>query len=570
MVLRVWIISAIVAVPPMQSTPEKTQYDGVGTLNFFKDDAEHHVPVVQFLKPESPTIGPASHDERIQWSDWFWDRMFPDEHARLHRNISTGYWTDHFVGLGSRSQIFASIAATITRKTGHKVTLPPTHSMTELSATRRGLLKTLPASHGPQHLYDDIRRRLPGDVLESLKAMKPHGKSLLVSKKHANTKMCALVSQSFTERRAECCSAPCELCGSLCPTICKPIDGTPEWWSGCSAGVPCVDCSQMNQLNPGDAGRAVSASHTFYEERSCANEDLIFVECTRKSNAAAQLKRACPSYDVKRCFLDGKMTGDSYPRPRMTAVALHPRVGLVRELEPYLQRAGATPPFPLAGFFDSTAEEHAVQLEHLAQKRVVPVSGELSYEDTWMPSQRAYFQEYLEYFDRRISQGYMLPTDTKIDDLDHTPRASWGRAVADTGNNNMLSAITHGTIVNCDTKQQMTCFDLARIHTWPTTKNQIEQVNGLFDFMDCIKKKIITPSDLMALIGDGWVLRTIGSFLMFILGNMEFKEQHRPVIALTPSPPRRKRQRPTTPGSPDSVLTITISSDSESEMVSSG
>lgn len=557
---------------PMIASPEKFEVDGVGKLQLDWSDTADMVPTTQFLPSKPLTMGPRTQTERLSWSDWLWNRLEPDEQERLHRNIGHSEWVDHFVSYGSRTQIFEQIRKTCNANMPEPVDPAPTFSMTELSPTRRAALKRMAPAHLPKHLFEDIHSRVPTGLMRRMKEHAPSSDSLLIAKKHANHTMANILTEAYDHKPEDFKFAFCQMCNTVCPVVpeCKPVDKFPVHWRGASGGVPCTDHSAMNQGSPGDGGGAFGASQLFFDERAHAQEDYILVECTKKSNAASDLQRSCPGHSVTRVVLDGGPLGDSYARQRMVALGTSPRVGMVRPINTFLQRVHTTPCFPLADFFSSSPEEIQLELEDLATRRVVPVGSDLTFQDTWLPSQKDYFEQYRREFVKRLNLGFLFEDDTKIADLDHRPCASWGRSTADTGvgRANMFTVIKHGTIVNMDTLDQMTCFDLARVHCWPISDIERARHGSVLNLFDCVKNGIITCRDLSAMVGDSWVLRTIGLFMMFTMANMEFKDAHSDKIPLTVTPKKRRRvddAETVDTTSPNSIMTVEISSDSDGE-----
>ena len=102
MLLFVAISGLVPLQVAMQASPEKVVPDGVGKLDLFADDHEFHVPTLEFVKPgDRGRLGPATQWQRLDWSGWMWEHMYDDERHRLVRNLGTGIWNDHFVGMAT-------------------------------------------------------------------------------------------------------------------------------------------------------------------------------------------------------------------------------------------------------------------------------------------------------------------------------------------------------------------------------------------------------------------------------------------------------------------------------------
>ena len=165
-----------------------------------------------------------------------------------------------------------------------------------------------------------------------------------------------------------------------------------------------------------------------------------------------------------------------------------------------------------------------------------------------------------------MREGKFLPSDTKIVDLNQTCK-SWGRTVVDTGDptKGMFTLVKHGTIVNVDTLEQMTSFDLVRMHGWPVSEEHRETFGCIHDFHSLVEDNIVTMKELASLVGDGWVIRTIGLFVMWVEANLVLKDKHRDEIPATPSSSKKRRKiaTPQSDASPNCVMTIELSSDSD-------
>ena len=89
-----------------------------------------------------------------------------------------------------------------------------------------------------------------------------------IAKEHANHQICCSIQQAYKDEPGVFSMAYCDICKHDCPVDASPVDGsTPYRWRGVPGGIPCIDCSQMNQQSPGDGGSAKPASDIFFSER---------------------------------------------------------------------------------------------------------------------------------------------------------------------------------------------------------------------------------------------------------------------------------------------------------------
>ena len=281
------------------SSPEKQHPDGVGVLPLTHTFEHGGIDDVEVrMRDEIVGGGPVPQTERLQWADWLWDRLRDDEKDNLVVRSGTGTWVDHFVGLASRSQIQLQIETTIGKMTGKLPTHRPSYSFTELDTTRRAVLKHMLPKFLPGHMFGDICNRLPDDLQQWLKKETPEKPSLLAAKKLRNREMASHLQAEYTARPWDfshaksdlhedglCCVVP----GADSHNCCKPSHDSSSGWSGASAGIPCIDVSQMNKSSPGDGGTSYLPVQLFFQERVEYQEDVILLECTRRSKAKTTL-----------------------------------------------------------------------------------------------------------------------------------------------------------------------------------------------------------------------------------------------------------------------------------------
>jgi hypothetical protein len=494
------------------------------------------VASIAFTVPLQPHSAPEDRRSRLAWAPHVWQGLQPDQRDRLQRNLARLNTKSFFSGMGTMQQIFFMIVWFM-RSIGLDVPNVPETNSTELNATRRRLLCSLPECHRAHHVHSDILHRLPQDLRRRCLAAQLDKTSCGGARRLQNLTLREEIKSFFracprgVERYGHCV-----LHDRRCPLMnLSPfnpsgiIDLDPEddeaspsssTLSFVGAGAPCTDSTCWSPGALGDAGPTFLPTETFLNER---DEDVVYVECA-PGWSSELVQQALPQSRVARIMLDGKEMGMQYNRRRSGTIAIGPRVVLTADLHDFLKICGRECATPLSPDDHLWCNPDDVNFEkaELAKKRLPPHEeyvcvDDVSWIDLVLPSQVQRLQGYRERHQQQLREGRCVNSARRIWDLDQNPHGRPREGAPD----KLPCFIKHGTLWCSDLDRPMMALEQAEAHGWPIDDDHINEFGAIVNLRAQLRTSTLSHRDLVSMIGDSWSIPMQGSFFMFLLSIIE-------------------------------------------------
>lgn len=138
-----------------------------------------------------------------------------------------------------------------------------------------------------------------------------------------------------------------------------------------------------------------------------------------------------------------------------------------------------------------------------------------------LPSQKRRLEKYMDMENAIRASGKSFSDDYVAVDLDHEPskRARISRSSKLT-HSTMCCCIGHGCIWSVTDRKWMTTAGWARLHCYPMNdvEHGISPVPVRLDKL--MEQGLVNASEVKNMIGNGWHLRSLGQFLMWILASV--------------------------------------------------
>ena len=595
MVLTAAVGSSVIG--GLQASPERCQPDDLWKLTVpaFDDPTmiAAEIDFTMFAAPVSPTEGPRTHLQRLEWAQQLWDALEPLQRDVLCDHLRHASWVDHFSGIGCRTQMVIQICKVVADKTGVDFDSLSVRAFTdtEIDTNKRRFTNAFAPPFRAMHEMDDITRRL-GHAMKCKvdQALKKTRGSTMQARRLNNQllvdEIVAMYNSPDAQTRRSLLCAPCckHLTKPLCPVSPYQIDDDvemdPRTLSIVTGGPVCHEVSAMGKMM-GDAGLSHVATKMFVEEVGLTKPDICMVECTPRWPCALLSSVLEPlGYNVQKVHLCGNDVGDVYNRPRLGAVATSPDMHFLKPLSSFLQQAGSyvSEELTLGSFWCASPEELEIGMLDLRRLRGKPrpTTDEQFYDwdEILLESHARRLVAYGQQRDLLISQGKMARTDDFICDLDQNPEAGRGRS-CHPGSKGMMTFTRHGTLWHWHLRRPLLGVETMRVHCWPIETEHIDTVGAACSVMDLVRNGTVHPRELHAFVGDSWHLRVQGLWLMWVLSNVINGRIGEVPRSLQLETPQKKKSRsvespggdsqssvhPTTrtPPSRDSELAICIS-----------
>ena len=201
---------------------------------------------------------------------------------------------------------------------------------------------------------------------------------------------------------------------------------------------------------------------------------------------------------------------------------------LVEDLADFYKVCGFDAGFSFEYLFDSPQDLSDLERAEFENTRVHAVpehDGPVDWEELLLPSQRSRLERYNDLHRHRLSNGRTFSDEFVTYDLDHEPckraRLSKTGGVC-TGNQGCL--ISHGCIWSPGKKCWLQASGWARAHVYPVTAAEFQCVEFPLDIAKLLRSETLSSAEVKSMIGNGWHLRSMGLFLMYLLGSIQPRE----------------------------------------------
>ena len=192
-------------------------------------------------------------------------------------------------------------------------------------------------------------------------------------------------------------------------------------------------------------------------------------------------------------------------------------------------------------FMDNMAVEQQ-EFDMVASKVVMPVSDEGTWFDTLPVSLRKRKDAYEEEFQQKVRDANALATWAWAADLER----GMSRSALCCGDEALFTLVGHGLIWHSQRQRPLLAAEWLSAHGVPLREySHIIGADHVFpcDFMSLVSSGQLALRDIRSLVGNGWHIGSVGSWLMFMLASTELQPMMtvpRPITAAC-SPKRRRR-----------------------------
>ena len=299
-----------------------------------------------------------------------------------------------------------------------------------------------------------------------------------------------------------------------------------------AAGVQCKDVSRQGTMQ-GDAGKCMPSQSLWLHERSQYDEDVIMNECTPLWDPRLLANALGNQYKVITFTLDAHMhMGDLIVRERRLTTAFNQsKVFLIADptdvVDIFGRMPGASPELLWWGGQDEESIEYPTT-GSVAQG----VNSESDYDWTEMITmyQRDRLPDYHTFIRKMVAEARVQETDMHMFDLDQNCPMGYKGSTSEDNPRPLRTLISHGTIWNTHLKRPLLASEWLVAHGVPGVQGKFGP-EGPVDLVGMMASGQVTPGQMKSMVGNGWHLPTIGSWLMWVLASTKKYTQS---VPLTP------------------------------------
>ena len=479
---------------------------------------------ITFDRPTFFRPGPRTQLERMSWSDQLWELGDGRQRDRLVMNLRRLWIMSCFTGMCSFQQLLLQIVQTVNKHLAQPMTVPQETIAHEKKAVRRQFISELHWKYRPTHLCSDVLDRLSQTLRDSIAEKMPCPDATVLERKRAHRDIMYTIYSEPTQTKFS--AGGC----LLHPTSTTCYDCRPDvtQLSIALGGVPCVGVSSMNNNAAGDGDPSFVPACAWYAICQHVQPDVVSTECTPRYDAGQMSLPLADTHKIHAMTLCGSMTGDVVDRPRFQGLGLSHRCVMTRPIEKFHEDIAHSVDFELSDLWDGPLTWHQHEIQEYGEFRVHPVDGLDCWDNVLLPSQRENRDEYVQKMDEDLRLGKQLNSANLIADLNQrcgpidTPKRP--RCTYETPTHNSLPCVvTHHCLWNFRRGYPLLSLESAQAHGWPVLSSHRNSVGCITSFEELIETQRLRCTDLRQMVGDGWQLRTMGMWYMWLLMNLELR-----------------------------------------------
>ena len=158
------------------------------------------------------------------------------------------------------------------------------------------------------------------------------------------------------------------------------------------------------------------------------------------------------------------------------------------------------------------------EFNRLAEKRVMPVSDDIPFHEVLPPFARARLKGYKKKKQKAVDEAKMLEEDSMACDLER----GYARPGVSYGKKSLMTLVSHGTIWHDQINRCLVPEEWLSAHCVPTLGMPCGSVPVCADYMRLVRDGCIGAHHLRSMVGNGWHIGSVGSWLMYVLAVVEF------------------------------------------------
>ena len=309
----------------------------------------------------------------------------------------------------------------------------------------------------------------------------------------------------------------CLLSGERCPVVDPYANGRLQLHA---AGVQCKDVSMMGSRQV-DAGKCMPSQSLWLQERGTYKEDVVMNECTPLWDPLLLSAKLGPEYKVISFELDGHShMGDVVVRVRRLSTGFNQeKCFLIADPRDFVATFGRQPVASAEILWWADSNDQSIEFPTQGSAALeVNEDAVFDWSDTLTWFQRDRLLDYQQYTRRLVAQAKVLETDTHIYDLDQNCPIGYKGATSAEDPRPLKTLISHGTIWNSRLRRPLLASEWLVAHGVPGVQGRFGP-EGPVDMIGMMASGEISPLQMKSMVGNGWHLPSVGSWLMWILAS---------------------------------------------------